>query len=191
MKKIILVFTLFISFVGFLSAQEVAPESKGFDKSRLFFGGTFGLGFSNYSTAINISPQIGYRFSQYFAAGAGVNYAYYQYKYYYAYSNSLYQKSTYSYAGLSVFGRLYPIPFLFLQAQPEVNYVWGKDQLYNPDQEYKVPTQFVPSFLVGVGGAIPAGRGAITISILYDVVQNTYSPYYHQALYTFGFTTGF
>jgi len=50
----------------------------------------------------------------------------------------------------------------------------------------------VPSLLLGGGAAIPAGRsGAFTISILYDVLQNPLSPYYHQAVYGFGFTTGF
>ena len=58
-------------------------------------------------------------------------------------------------------------------------------------QPYKIPTQFVPSLLLGGGAAIPAGRGAITISVMYDVIQNLYSPYYHQAVYGFGYNIGF
>lgn len=191
MKKIFVLACSLVIVSGICYAQD-APEKTGFDKSRLFFGGTFGLGFGSYSTAINISPLVGYHFSQMFAAGGGINYAYYNYKYYDAYGNNLIQRDIYSYLGLNVFGRLYPIPFAFLQAQPELNYVWGTQKYYNPDGEIKIPSQFVPSLLMGGGAAIPAGgSGAITISILYDVIQNAYSPYYRQPVYAFGFTVGF
>jgi len=191
MKKIFLLVALRVIIAGAASAQDQSGQ-KGFDKSKLFIGGAFGLAFGSYSTAINISPQVGYHFSPLFAAGAGINYAYYNYKYY-DYSNTLYQKDIYSYAGMNIFGRLYPIPFLFIQAQPEVNYVWGKTEIYQPvSGEIKVPTQFVPSLLLGAGAAIPTGRnGAVTFSILYDVLQNSYSPYYRQPLYAFGFGFGF
>jgi hypothetical protein len=58
---------------------------KGFDKSRMFFGGYLGLSFSSYGTSINITPQVGYNFNQYFAAGI-INCAYYGYKPYYGYN---------------------------------------------------------------------------------------------------------
>ncbi|MBS1600341.1 MAG: hypothetical protein JST75_19085 [Bacteroidetes bacterium] len=190
MKKIILLFTLSVILFNVVSAQNDSGK-KGFDKSKLFIGGNFGLGFSSYSTAINISPQLGYRFSQLFAAGVGVNYAYYNYKYYYYASNNISQRNIYSYAGLNIFGRIYPIPQFFIHAQPEVNYIWGKQKYYNPDAQYNISGQFVPSFLVGGGAAIPAGRGALTISVLYDVLQNNLSPYYRQAVYGLGFNVGF
>jgi len=190
MKRISLIFALSAILFNAATAQDDGSK-KGFDKSRLFIGGTFGLGFSSYSTAINISPQVGYRFSQLFAAGVGINYAYYNYKYYYYGSNDVSQRSIYSYAGMSIFGRIYPIPQFFIHAQPEVNYIWGKEKYYNPDVEYKVNNQFVPSLLLGGGAAIPAGKGAFTISVLYDVLQNKYSPYYRQAVYGLGFNIGF
>jgi hypothetical protein len=190
MKKIFVLFTLYVMMVSVSFAQDDS-DKKGFDKSKLFVGGTFGLGFGSYSTAINISPQVGYRFSSLFAAGVGINYAYYNYKYYYYGSNDISQRNIYSYAGLNIFGRIYPIPQFFIHAQPEVNYIWGKQKFYNPDVEYKVPTQFVPSLLLGGGAAIPAGRGAFTISILYDVLQNNLSPYYRQPVYGLGFNIGF
>jgi len=194
MKKIFLLLALSAALINVVSAQDDSGK-KGFDKSKLFAGGTFGLGFSSYSTAINISPQIGYRFSSLFAAGFGVNYAYYNYKYYYYGSNNVSQRSIYSYAGLNIFGRIYPIPQFFFHAQPELNYIWGKEKYYGgtggQDYELKVPTQFVPSLLLGGGAAIPAGKGAFTISVMYDVLQNSLSPYYRQAVYGLGFTTGF
>ncbi len=156
----------------------------GFDKERLFFGGNFGLSFSGGYSLINISPQIGYRFNEHIAAGGGVNYIHYG-------LNDFGTKYTQNYAGLEVFGRVYPIRQFFLQAQPELNYVWGKINYDNNQGTAKIPTQFVPSMLLGGGAAIPAGRGAITISVMYDVVQNSLSPYYHQAVYGFGYISSF
>src|SRR4249919_3238095 len=118
MKRISLIFALSAILFNAATAQDDGSK-KGFDKSRLFIGGTFGLGFSSYSTAINISPQVGYRFSQLFAAGVGINYAYYNYKYYTYGTNEIYQRDIFSYAGLNVFGRIYPIPQFFIHAQPE------------------------------------------------------------------------
>jgi hypothetical protein len=180
-------FILLMTGCGWLSgyAQQSDPP-QGFDKSRLFAGGNFGLSFGTY-TIVNVSPQIGYHFNDYFAAGFGVNYIHYGY-------NDTYDQLKYSqsYGGLNIFGRVYPIRQFFIQAQPELNYIWGKEKYYgeNPYAS-KIPTQFVPSLLLGGGAAIPAGRGAITISVLYDVIQNIWSPYYHQAVYGLGYNIGF
>lgn len=95
-----------------------------------------------------------------------------------------------SYVGMNLFGRLYPIRQLFIQVQPEGNYVWGSYPYAN-GQEYKIPSQFVPSLLLGGGAAIPAGRGAVVLSLMYDVIQNTYSPYYGQAVFSFGYNMAF
>ncbi len=87
MKKYLLLITLLAT--AFLNANaqeedEPDPPQKGFDKSKLFFGGNFGLSFGN-STFINVSPQVGYRFNQYLAAGAGVNFNYSSISILYAY----------------------------------------------------------------------------------------------------------
>ncbi len=197
MTKKILLFSILSLMLATAFAQDDEPRrpvqdeapKKGFDKSRLFFGGNFGLNFGTY-TVINVSPQLGYRFTDRFAAGAGINYIYYNYKSYYS-DGSLYSKDIYSYAGMNVFGRVYPIQQFFIQAQPELNYVWGKTKYYDGYPDYKLKGQFVPSLLLGGGAAIPAGSGAITISVLYDVLQNRLSPYYHQAVYGIGFNFGF
>ena len=83
MKKYLLLLTLLTTVFLQTQAQEEDepdPPKQGFDKSKLFFGGNFGLSFGN-STFINVSPQVGYRFNQYVAAGAGVNFNYSSIKY--------------------------------------------------------------------------------------------------------------
>jgi hypothetical protein len=188
MKKFFLSSILVLLFASFASAQQ-EPTSSGFDKSRLFVGGNLGLSFGSF-TAINVTPQVGYRFSDLFAAGVGLNYIYYNYRYYNI-DGSLGERDVYSYVGMNIFGRIYPIRQFFLQLQPELDYVWGQTTYYNPTITSTLPGQFVPCLLVGGGAAIPAGRGAIVLSVMYDVVQNPLSPYYHQAVFGFGYNIGF
>jgi hypothetical protein len=184
MKKIFGLLFIMVTLTQVSMAQD--SEGKGFDKSKLFFGGNLGLAFGTY-TIINVSPLVGYQFTPVFAAGAGINYSYYGY-------NDGYYKYNQSYAGMSLFGRVSPIRQFFIQVQPEVNYIWGTITPYNNNQALtsKIPTQFVPSLLLGGGAAIPTGpNGAFTISVMYDVIQNPWSPYYHQAVYGFGYNVGF
>lgn len=160
-------------------------DVKGFDKSKLFVGGGLGLAFGTY-TIVNVSPLVGYHFSELFAAGIGINYSYY------GYSDGYYNYKQ-SYAGLSIFGRVYPVRQFFIQFQPGENYMWYAQSgigSYQNQPTIKI-NQFVPTLLLGGGAAIPAGNGSIIISVMYDVLQNPYSPYYHQAVYGFGYTFGF
>lgn len=188
MKKFLLAACLFALFSAVAVAQdeeEEEPVKKGFDKSKLFFGGNFGLGFGSVSTLVNVSPQIGYRFNRYLAAGVGVNFIYSSYKYeFYGY------KEQYGVTGLNVFGRVYPIEYVFLQVQPEANYTWGKVKYDNGD-ELKLDSKIVPSLLGGIGAAIPAGRGYFIVMAQYDLLQNERSPYGSRAFFNFGYNFGF
>jgi hypothetical protein len=187
MKKVFILLLVATGFMQYSTAQD-SGAGGGFDKSKLFIGGNLGLAFG-YATIVNVSPQVGYHFSPYFAAGVGLNYSYYNYTDYY------YNNFKQSYAGMSIFGRVYPLRQFFIQVQPEVNYVWGSETNTAGGQDgptFKIPSQFVPSLLMGGGAAIPTGgRGAVTFSILYDVIQNIWSPYYHQAVYGVGYNFGF
>ncbi|HYE55984.1 MAG TPA: hypothetical protein VD996_14130, partial [Chitinophagaceae bacterium] len=152
---------------------QAEETEKGFKKENLFFGGSLGLGFGSSYTLVNISPQVGYRFNPYFAAGAGVNFIYSSTKFeFYQY------RENYSLAGLNVFGRFYPINQVFIQLQPEMNYTWGKRKFYNGAPEDKLDGKFAPSLLAGAGVAIPTGRnGAILLMLQYDVIQHARTPY--------------
>lgn len=184
MKKI---FGLVVFGMGLMvGASAQNTDGGGFDKSKLFFGGNLGLAFGTY-TIVNVSPLVGYHFTPVFAAGAGVNYSYYGY-------SDGYWNYKQSYVGMSVFGRVYPIPQFFIQVQPEENYMWYSQSgtgAYQDQPTLKI-NQFVPSLLLGGGASIPTGtNGAFTISVMYDVLQNIYSPFYHQAVYGFGYSMGF
>ncbi|MBN8786986.1 MAG: hypothetical protein J0I84_07840 [Terrimonas sp.] len=167
--------------------EDQEPVQKGFDKSKLFFGGNFGLGFGT-NTSVNISPQIGYRFNDYLAAGAGVNFNYYSYKYYNYDGSGLYRESL-GYTGFNVFGRIYPIKFILLQAQPELNYSWGSRKFYDGSEKQKLAGQFTPSLLIGGGAAIPMGgrNGALLLMLQYDILQQKRSPYGNRPFFSMGY----
>jgi hypothetical protein len=190
MQKSLLAVCLLLFTSLALQAQEDVPGKRGgFDRDRLFFGGNFGMAFGSSTTQISISPQIGYRFNQYLAAGAGVNFLYSSFKYY---AGGGEYKESYTVAGLNIFGRVYPIEYIFLQLQPELNYTWGKRKYYFdnlPDD--KLDGKVVPSLLGGAGAAIPAGGGAFIVMVQYDLLDQERSPYGGRAFYSFGYNIGF
>ncbi len=173
-------------------AQYVMDSTKqhGFQKDRLFLGGNVGLSLGNI-TYFNLSPLIGYRFSNLFAAGLQINGQYESVRYK-DFGNTLTKKERYGMVGLGVFGRVYPIPQLFLQVQPEMNLIMGKVKYYNtdPPSEQKYHKQ-VPSFLVGGGYSQSIGRNsAFVIMILYDILQDDNSPYGNRPIFRAGVNLG-
>jgi len=184
-RKSLFMVALLMTTLHFVAKAQYEESPKGgFDKDRLFFGGNFGLGFGSSSTLINVSPQVGYHFNDYFAAGAGVNFIYSSFKYY-----GLGYKANYGVTGLNIFGRVYPIQYAFLQLQPEMNYTWGKYK-FDDGTEQKLDGKFVPSLLGGAGAAIPAGRGSFIVMVQYDLLQNDRTPYGKNAFFNFGYNIG-
>ncbi|HUR11554.1 MAG TPA: hypothetical protein VM012_09305, partial [Flavitalea sp.] len=120
MKKYSLFLVIVLSILStVLQAQDEEQKAGGFDKSKLFFGGNFGLSFGTF-TLINVSPQVGYRFNKTLAAGAGINFQYSSFKN--RYTNPIYDyRDNFGVAGLNIFGRVYPIEYVLLQIQPEMN----------------------------------------------------------------------
>jgi hypothetical protein len=168
-----------------LAQTDEGAGTKGFDPDRLFFGGNFGMSFGDF-TFINITPQVGYRFNQYLAAGGGVGFIGTGFTQRDFNGNRIYRDSYYS-AGLNLFGRVHPIPYLFVQAQPEYNYTWGRTKFYNGQAEAKLDGEFVPVLLLGAGAVIPAGRGSFIAMLQYNVIDNDRSVYGNRPFVSFGF----
>lgn len=187
MKKILVLTFLFTTAIHLCYAQD-EQKKKGFDKSKLFVGGNFGMTFGDY-TLINVSPQLGYRFNQYLAAGAGINFQYVSLKERDYYGNAI-DRISQDVIGLNIFGRVYPIRQLMLQAQPELNYVFGKRKYYDNTPPTTIDASLVPSLLLGGGIVFPAGNGGLIISVLYDVLQQPNSPYSTQPFFNFGYNVG-
>ena len=159
-----------------------STESTGFDKSRVFIGGGIDLGLGSLggdisSWSFGLSPIIGYSVSERFDFGGGLNINYYSYK------DSRYSeevKSTYLNMGLLGFGRFYPFQSLFIQAQPELNWIKRNEKYTssNGTTDKNSLTTTVPSFLVGVGyGSRDIGSSGFYTTIMFDLLNEPYSPY--------------
>ena len=159
------------------STQQAPKSSKSssFDKRKLEFGGNLGLQFGDH-TLINISPQVGYQFSKYFSAGAGIGYTYYNYD---KYRNNY----TEHFASFNLYGNIYPVSFLVLSVKPEISRVWISHEV---DQQKYTDNKFVPSIVVGGGVRFIN----LTLQIKYDLVQDDYSPYGDTIFYSIGYTFG-
>lgn len=156
-------------------------------------GGALSLGYSYGEFLGGVNPYIGYAPSKYFDGGVAINFQYYSLNEEATYGTGTYHNTL---LGAGVFGRLYPINFLFLQAQPEYNEIWQSSGSYAGQSS--ASSYGVFSFLVGGGvrfGA-PGSNNFGYISVLFDVANNILSPYNFgtnspQPIFRFGYNIGF
>jgi hypothetical protein len=173
--------TLLLVFIactltGFTQDEEEVSERRGFKKENLFTGGSLSLGFGNRSFTVGVSPVFGYKIADWIDAGLVANYQYTSYKDYYYIDDKL-RQSTY---GGGVFTRLYPVNFLFAQAQFEHNFITLKYIPANGGSTEKLTTS-ANSFLVGAGyaeGRVPGMPSSFfSLAVLVDLSGNENSPY--------------
>ena len=103
-------------------AQDEPVETSGFMKERLFTGGGISLGFSGNSFQAGASPVLGYNLASWVDAGIAINYNYSSFRDVYT-ANDRLRESTY---GGGVFGKFYPVRFLFIHTQFEHNFTTQK-----------------------------------------------------------------
>ena len=188
MKKLILLTAVVLSCNLCFGQDE--ENTNGLQRDKFFAGGNFGLSFGRY-TLVNLSPQVGYRFNRFVAAGLGVNLIYASQKDRDIYGNN-YSKTSQWITGLNLFGRFYPTRTILIQLQPEANYVFGNIKFYQPtEQTYKLNAEIIPSLLIGGGYAVPSQRGAFVTTVMYDVLQRDGSPYGNRPIVNFGYNFNF
>lgn len=189
MKRSILIVILIVSALTASAQGYVTDSSRGFDKSRLMFGGALGFSIGDY-TFVNVSPLIGYRFSPMFAAGVNIN-AQYAAQKFRDFNGDIVERSNYSIFGGGVFARFYPFQQFFLHAQPEYNRISVKSTTYYGERIVTKDNYYAPSLLLGGGYAQPiGGNSALTIMILYDVLQDSNSPYMNRPIFSGGVNIG-
>ncbi len=189
MKKIMTLLVL-VSVTSALMAQKEGDDAstKGFKKENLFSGGSLTVSFSNYTTVLGGSPVLGYSLTKWLDAGILFNYTYASNRHVTYYNSSTGQyfssddKLKQTTWGPGAFLRIYPVPFLFLQAQGEENFTSQKLIPANggPTEKDKVSAG---SLLVGAGycnGREGPGMVFYYVSIMADVAKNKNSPYTEQ-----------
>lgn len=178
MKNIIAAM-LFISLTTNVFAQE-DEEQKGFKKENFFTGGSLNLSFGTGFTSYGISPHFGYSINKWLdvAVTASVNHQ--SEKQYDIYGNNA-GKIKQTIYGPGAFVRIFPVKFLYAQAQYEFNlinlkYVYPNNTGY-PTQKLNVNAS---SLLVGAGyagGRDEYNKSYYYLSIMWDVAKGKYSPY--------------
>ena len=177
MKKFIVSSLLLVMTTTLLQAQDGEEKEKPSFKENLFTGGSVSLAFYNNTFLVGASPVLGYSLTNWADAGIVVNYNYTSYRDVTLFDDRL-RQTVY---GGGAFVKLYPVRFLFAQAQIEYNSI---NQKYLPPGNgatVKYPTQNANSFLVGGGYTTGRyGKGGAPfyyLAILFDVSGDTNSPY--------------
>ncbi|RYY61947.1 MAG: hypothetical protein EOO05_04565 [Chitinophagaceae bacterium] len=173
MKKIMLIVLASVA-VLFAHAQD---EKTGFEKERLFTGGSVTLSFFNGQTLLGANPMLGYTLANWIDGGIAFNFLYNGSRDYYQFNDKI-RQTVY---GPGVFTRLYPVKFLFVQGQLEHNfttlkYIPAPGSSYQQDKQ----TTGTNSLLLGAGlaqGREPGSNTFFYISLLFDVLKNMNSPY--------------
>jgi hypothetical protein len=148
-------------------------STKGFKKENLFTGGSVSASFGSGFFGFGVNPLFGYSATKWLDAGIGVNYFYNSVKYE---PNDKLRQSTY---GAGPFVRLFPVPFLFAQAQLEVNNLSYK-YIYGNGTPSEKATYWAGCMLVGAGiatGRVDRGQTFGYFSVLIDVFNDPNSPY--------------
>jgi hypothetical protein len=158
--KYSLAFLFLFSFIttGFSQGDKV-PFSE-----RVFVGGGLGGGISNYYTWVEVSPMVGYMFTDRLAGGIGLRYQYYK-------DNRTNFSS--SIIGPYAYARFQFVNFAFAYAEYEHLFLKYKDPLA-PESVTNID---VPGFLIGGGLTSGFGRSMVYMLILYNVLESPYTPY--------------
>jgi len=104
------------------NAQEDSRFSK-FNANNIFTGGSLNIGGGTGFFALGGNPEIGYTIAPWLDAGIATNIGYTTFRNDYFTNAGSYteRQKTFNY-GVGSFIRLYPVPVIFLQLQPEVNW---------------------------------------------------------------------
>lgn len=170
------IFVLLILIAFSVTAQGKSDGDKTPAYQNLFTGGSLNVAFFGNTLMLGGSPVIGYSLTNFLDAGVVVNYNYTRYRDYDGILNDRLQQYIY---GGGAFARLYPLRFLFLQAQVERNTI---QQRYLPANGLAQRiTVSAPSTLVGGGYCTgrQGRRGGLFyyLSIMFDIAEDLNSPY--------------
>lgn len=186
--------------------------TKGFDVSKIGFGGSFEFGLAHRYFRGGIAPFIGYRFSDYFAAGLSTRFQYSSLRDEFVFPNDRggydYKPWRFRYYGPGVWARATIMNTYFMQVDFEYNFMDEIAYQYLPPYSHqKVKNSYTaPSLIAGLGyNSYISNRVSIFAFIGYDFLQNipantqtlqgtgqrySLSPYAGQLIYRAGIAFG-
>lgn len=183
MKNIFLIWCILFCLQVTSVAQEKETDEKetvdkGFKKEKLFTGGSLSLSFFNNSFLIGVNPVFGYSITKWADIGIVGNYNLTSYRDY-IYLNDKLRQTVY---GGGIFTRLFPVRFLFAQAQVERNWIKLR-YIPAPNSGGLGESRHVDANSVLVGAGYTTGRdpdgGAMYgyLAVLFDISKDANSPY--------------
>jgi len=177
-KSCIIIALLALTQLAFAQEEEEKVEKKkGFQKDHLFVGGDLTLAFGNKITSLGASPYFGYSLNKYVDVAVSFNFTYTSQRDYVIYGDKVRQ----TLYGPGTFVRVYPLKFLFAQAQFEHNFIRLKYLPANNSGYLPSTSNLdVNSLLVGAGyagGRGPGNNSFYFLSVSWDVLKNKDSPY--------------
>jgi hypothetical protein len=174
LKKAILFFSFFFCLLSsqaqktdedYVGGGNTPPLPAGkSDKDRwrvrdnIFYGGGFGLGFSN-GWIFNLNPQVGVQYKKAIGAGVGFDYQYYGTP-----------AANFRSLGPSVFARAKAFNAILFQAEYVKLYI--KESYLGENFSYELPM-----FLVGGGYQQGGDNGGFFLMVLWDLIQDPYNPF--------------
>jgi hypothetical protein len=171
-------------------------KQQGFDPSRLVFGGGFVANFGSGYSDFGLSPIVGYRFNDRITAGVGFGYEYMKSSIQFYNMNTgqydLYPTAANIYTP-SLWARVNIMRNIFADANFEYNMLRFNEYYYDTNGLPASGTfnVNVPCLLIGAGiKQSLGGRAYMFAEVLYDVLQNTNSPYFGTIIPRIGFLVG-
>lgn len=164
----------------------------------MIVGGGLSLSLGTY-TSVSVSPVVGYRITDNFSAGVGFGYQYLRIKDFFEVDNNgslEYWDLKANMLSASVWARYIVWRNLFVHAEFEKNFMTfkspgfdrgGSGNIVEIKEKYESPC-----VLVGGGYRTPIGdKSSVNFALLYDVLQDKYSPYGNQPFIRIQFLMGF
>ncbi len=148
--------------------------------NRWFAGGMIGAGFSSYSSYVEVSPLVGYKVTSDFHVGTRLTYIYNGFRY----CDNCPKYNTHNYGG-SLFARYIFLRFLMAHVEYEL---LSRNYFDRNDVSQRIT---ISSLFLG-GGIYQSigGKGFMSFMILFNVLDNEYSPYANP-MFRIGFGMGF
>jgi hypothetical protein len=156
--------------------MEEEPSQKTFKKENLFTGGSLNASFYNGTTYLGINPHFGYSINKYVDVALSMNVSYISQR------DNQYNgdKLRQNILGPGAFVRIFPVKFLFAQAQYEHSFIRYK-YIYPsgtnlPSEKQRFEAN---SLLLGAGytNGREGGNSYYYVSVLFDVLKQPNSPY--------------
>lgn len=185
MRKLLLLFFVML-FAGSQAqvaslAGEDESESGFFKKEKLFTGGSFTFSFLNNGIAFGVNPHLGYSVTNWFDVALSMNVNHFGQRDI-QFAGDKIRQMTYA---PGAFVRVFPLNFLFLQAQYE--HSWIRQRYVYPSGN-SIPDDITRldagSLLLGAGysgNRRPGSNSYFYFTVLYDVLEDPQSPYVNSA----------